>query len=302
LSQGRIHAIRGELPEARQKFEAVVTEYEDSPSADFALLGMGEVEATRGEADRSIESYARLVKRMRDNEKAKRHEIDVDVISKSLLSRFAERRDAGDIEAALRFAEQAEQLYKVDDLPPEVAIAIAQAHKRLAEEKIEAMGLDPAVLDPTLDPATLREVQAHYLAAGHYFKEHRDRVVITDLDSYEQSLWNAADCLDRAGDQESAVALFKEHVQAFASTGRAAEGKYRLGRAYQARGEVEASAKLFRELVDARDLPADQGGSGVSGDLSYVPLAQSLLADTDPSNDTEAEANLLAASSGAPWL
>ena len=298
LYQGKIAALRGELPEAREKFESVVSQYEDSKQADFALLGLGEVEASRGEPERSLDAYGRLVKRLSANKLINRHSLDGEAVAQSLLSRYAERRDANEFESALRFAEQAELLYTRDEVPAEVAISLAVVHKKLAEEKITAMGFDPRALELAVDPATLREVQAHYLAAGEYFKEHRNKVVITDIDAYEQSLWNAADCLDRAGDQESAVIMFKEHVQAFASTGRAAEGKFRLGRAYQARGEAEGAGKLFRELVDGRNLPGEEGGSGPWGDDSFVPLAQALLADSDPSNDTEAEANLLAASSG----
>lgn len=298
LYQGKIAALRGELPEAREKFENVVSQFEDSSHADFALLGLAEVEASRGESERSLDAYRRLVKRLSANKLINRHSLDSEQVSQSLLSRYSERRDANEVESALRFAEQAELLYTRDEVPATIALALAEAHKKLAEEKVAAMGFDPRALELSLDPATLREVQAHYLSAGAYFKEHRNKVVITDIDSYEKSLWNAADCLDRAGDQESAVIMFKEHVQAFASTGRAAEGKFRLGRAYQARGEAEGAGKLFRELVDGRNLPGEEGGSGPWGDDSFVPLAQSLLADADPSNDTEAEANLLAASSG----
>jgi TolA-binding protein len=300
LMLGRIAALKGDLSEARDRYELVVAKYEDTPAADYALLGLGEVEATRGETARSLESYERLVRRVaRGDRKQGGAQITRDVIAESLLSRVQERREAGELSAALNYASTAELLYPRADLPAGVLLALANSHRALADEAIRAAGSDPAALEQKLDTATLREAQAHHLAAGQYYKDHRDRVVLTDVKQYGESLWMAADSLDRAGDQETAIELFKEHLLSFAGDPKTAEASYRLARSLQSRGDYEGSAKIFRDLIDRRNPPAGQPNSGVFGDMSHVPLAQALLADNDEKNDAEAEANLLAACSGS---
>ncbi|MBU6413849.1 MAG: tetratricopeptide repeat protein [Planctomycetes bacterium] len=299
LMLGRIAALKGDLADARDRFELVVAKYEDSASAEFALLGLGEVEATRGETARSIESYERLARRVtRADRKSVGAQITRDQISESLLARVQERREAGELSSALNYASTAELLFPRTELPQQVLLALATSHRALADEAIKGAGSDPLALELSLDMATMREAQAHHLASGQYYKEHRDRVVLTDVKQYGESLWMAADSLDRAGDQESAIELFKEHLQSFAGDPKSAEAKYRLARALQSRGDYETAAKIFRELIDSRVPPAGQPNSGVFGDMSHVPLAQALLADGDEKNDAEAEANLLAACSG----
>lgn len=301
LMLGRIAALKGDLQDARERYELVVAKYEDSAAAEHALLGLGEVEATRGETERSLESYSRLVKRVGRADRGKSGGLLItrDQIVESLLSRVQERREAGELASALNYAATAELLYPRTELPAPVLLALAISHRALADEAIVSAGNDPKALGLTLDNATLREAQAHHLAAGQYYKEHRDRVVLTDVKQYGESLWMAADSLDRAGDQEGAIELFKEHLQSFAGDPKTAEARYRLARALQSRGDSESAAKIFRELIDNRTPPPGQPNSGVFGDMSHVPLAQALLADADEKNDAEAEANLLAACSGS---
>jgi len=116
-----------------------------------------------------------------------------------------------------------------------------------------------------------------------------------DTGAYGESLWWSADAFDRAGDLAATVAAFQQFTTDFPSDRRFAEATFRLAQAYQARGDAELATKLYRGLIQARDL----AGAGSFTDASYVPLAQTLLMDADAANDGEAQQILTAVVSGA---
>lgn len=150
---------------------------------------------------------------------------------------------------------------------------------------------DPAMEIAGMDPATRDQARTHLRRAGFYAKLHTSRVA-GDAQSYADSLWRAADAFDLAGDRDEAVSALLEFTESFPSDGRHAEARFRLGVAYQARGEYDRAAEVFRSIIVDRELRDVGVRVGPYADLSHVPLAQCLLLDASAENDAEAESIL----------
>ena len=271
--------------EARLKYTAAIEKFGDAAAVLPALLGLGELFAAQGDFDASLQAYADLVK---DLGSGRRHpDVRPESVVASLMDRFNGRYDTGDMENALRFATLAEKLFPPGAVAPEVLLAVARTERRSAEAKLrEGAGRDLQELS-RLDPATREQARLELIAAGQYFRRHAERVGISDNDAYGQSVWMAADSFDRAGDQDQAIPFFADFVKYFPGDPRQAEARFRLGQAYEAKGDYGMAAEYYRGLKE--DSTRAGGTAGPFGDASYVPLAQTLLVDGDPANDTEAE-------------
>ncbi len=283
---------RNELSEARERYQHVVSDFADSPDELEGLLGLAGVYAQREEHQEAADTYAELVGRLIKG--AKHPTVTAAAVGVSLMSRFHERFEAEDDQTALRYSTMAEDLFGAEQAPDDVIQGQADVNRRLAEQ---AGGAASALAKVELDPSTLSQVQRHYRSAGRYFRIMADRTVVTDPATYAASLWSAADCFDRAGDRESAIAAFDEFTKSFPDDPKQPEAVFRLAEAYKAVGDLERAAQLYRTLIEA----GERGNSAAAGpfaDASYVPLAQTYLLDNDPANDKEAEQKLLEVASG----
>lgn len=292
----------GENELARDRYSAVVGWSEHMPWHLPALLGLAETEGLLGNVEPSLSAYSRVVAAIRSGES---HPLVSPArVAQSLLGQAEDRIVAADPESALRFVVRAEELFEAGDVPPEVLRTIADAHELFAETLIDAgsgAGEDPMRRVAMLDPATRAVVQRHYLAAAEYYGRHAHAVLLASNEGYVESLWDSALSFDRGGDYERAIGALREFIEGVPDdpsvVGRdatRAEARFRLGRAYQARGDHALAADAFRSLIDEEDT----GRVGRYAEASYVPLAQSLLADQIPANDAEAEQILREAVSG----
>jgi tetratricopeptide (TPR) repeat protein len=190
-------------------------------------------------------------------------------------------------------------------VPAAVYALSAAAHRKLAELTLaEARQSDSGLLRvDQISPATATEVKRHYLDAGADFREHARLMITVDPNASADSLWNAADCYDLAGDRDAAKDAFSSYATSAAdSDQRKAEARYRLAQVLQAQGEPVAAAAQYRQVIESR-LAGDTGGSGsgLFADRSLVPLARCLLDDKDPANDAEAEKLLRGVLSGTTF-
>ncbi|MFO0832853.1 MAG: tetratricopeptide repeat protein [Phycisphaerales bacterium] len=286
-----------QLEQAHGAFEKVLDEFPMSEWRQDATLGSAEVQArlARRDGDHeaiepAIEKYETLVSELTEGH-ADSH-IGPGRVGESLMARYEEQSQAGDYRTALRFISMAERLYKPEEAPVAMLLGLADVRKKLADEMLASLGNGGAMSLAQADPATQREARELLLAAGSYYASHAGRVAVLDTGAYAQSLWNAADAYDRAGDTEEAVRQFQQFVGDFPSDTRQPEAKYRLGEAYRARGEYKLAAQVFSDLV------ADGSKAGPFADQSYVPYAQTLLSDDDPANDQQAESLLREVLSG----
>jgi TolA-binding protein len=251
-----------------------------------ALLGLAEIEAANAEFEASEAAYGDLIKQLGAG--VKHPDISPQAVAASLLDRFNGRFDSGDLEHALRFASLAETVFPAAEVPPDVLVAIARSQRRLALDRLGGVKGESKILDLSrLDPATREQARLELIAAGQYFRRHAERVGVTDNDAYGASLWLAAESFDLAGDPDQAIPLYVDYVKYFPNEPRQPEARFRLAQAYAAKGDYGMAAEYYRGLKEEGHASASKVGP--LGDASYVPLAKTLLADGDPSNDSEAE-------------
>ena len=205
----------------------------------------------------------------------------------SLAQRHRQRLEYEDVENALRFALLARRLYNAAGAPAETVLRLADTHRRLADALLvdAPRGLDGALEALEIDPATLEQARQHYASAGRGFVDHARQTLLGDPERSAESLWQAADAFDHAGDLDRAVALFAEYTEVRHDDPRRLEGLYRLARARQARGEYEEASGLYAQILE-------ENPNSPPAHASYVPLARSLLfASADA--DTERAEELL---------
>ncbi|MDX2130548.1 MAG: tetratricopeptide repeat protein [Planctomycetota bacterium] len=289
----------GEFSRARDGYRSVLDEIGLEEKRSAALLGLAEVECRLAEGedaeDEGLRRYTELVELLRA-ERASHPQEDIDRAGASLMSRFRERDERGELAEALRFALLAERLHGIDASPAEVLLAIAATNRRLAEGLLSHAAEGGALSLAEADPATQREAREHLLLAGEYYRMHATRTIQDDTVAYADSLWAAADTFDRAGDVDASAQAFRQFIADLPADARRPEAMFRLAQAYRARGDLELAAGLYQTLIDER---GGERGTGPWGDQSIVPLAKTLLEDADPDNDARGEQLLAQVVEGA---
>ncbi|TVQ61158.1 MAG: tetratricopeptide repeat protein [Phycisphaerales bacterium] len=300
LQLARVDRARESLDDARDRLTTVLERFGDSPSKLPAMLALAEVDAGLGAHPDSLAMYRQLIESIEGG--LTHPEVTRPVVARSLMSRFDERYNSGQVRDALVRAQLAERLFAPDEVPADTLLAIARSNRRLANEMLpedEREGeASRSASSRRLDPATQREVSRHLRAAGAYYRAHAERVALLDNEAHADSLWQAADAFDRAGERQQAVDAFAEYAGGFPDDPRQAEARFRLGQAHLAQSDYAQAASYFRGLI--RDGASSGGSLGVGpfAERSYVPLARCLLLDGEAGNDAEAEALLMRVLSG----
>lgn len=287
---GRLDELAGNPMDARDRYQRVLRELGWAKAAQPARLGLAEVYAAEGETDLALDLFQEAIAELHDNGPG--GGVDAAVLENALLMQHAKQALTGHAAEALRYARLAEQVSD-EERSPALVLALADANAAVADELIErAGGQDGGHADRLLlDAATRDEVRMHLRSAGGYYALHADLVTLDEA-AFERSTWRSAVCFDRAGDLDLAEQKLTTFVTAISESPMRAEARYRLGRIYQARSRHSAAEEAFRSLIeDANN--ADTGkGVGPFALKSYVPLAETLLADANPENDREAMALL----------
>lgn len=284
---GRVLQGSSRLDEARDRFAMVRERFADSPATLPAMLGLAETSAALNDDDGAIKAYEELLAGVA--KKLVHRDVTPALIGQSLLDRHTDRATSGAFTVALKYAQLAERAFRAagPETPAPVLLALAETSRRLAEITLEEARASEAGRLPIdqISPEVQSEVKRFLLDAGGYFREHARQVLVMNKDQYAQSLWNAADCFDLAGDYPSAKDAFQTYTRDAADDDtRRIEAKYRLAQVYQAERDYGTAASLYRQLVEARG-----AGSGPIGDRSVVPLASCYLHDDNPDNDAVAE-------------
>lgn len=303
--EAEIDTREGRTQEARDKYVEIVETFSGSRTYLRALLGIGESEALLGRFDESLAAYRALAAAMESGERSGlvgRGEVIESLLRQHrvLMAGTPARGGEPDPRTAIAFAELAETLAPEGKAPAEVYGALAASHRAIAAEMLPTRGEspDPAMEIAAMEPGARDEARGHLRRAGMYANLHASSVA-DDAVAYANSIWDAADAYDLAGDRDEAVAALLEFTESFPSDGRHAEGRFRLGTAYQARGEYEQGAEVFRSIISDRSLRDVGVRVGPYADASYVPLAQCLLLDGKDDNDAEAESLLLSVVDGS---
>lgn len=303
--EAEIDAREGRTQDAREKYVEIIENFSGSRTFMRAMLGLGESEALLGKFDESLGAYRALVGAIHAGERSGLVST-ADVIEsllrqhRVLMAGTPARGGDPDPRSALAFASLAESLAPEGRAPSEVYRAMAAAHRAIAAELLPARSEspDPAMEIASMEPGVREEARSHLRQAGMYANLYASSVS-DDAVSYANAIWDAADAYDIAGDRDEAVASLLEFTESFPSDGRHAEARFRLGTAYQTRGEYERGAEVFRAIISDRSLRDVGVRVGPYADASYVPLAQCLLLDGKDENDDEAEALLVSVVDGA---
>lgn len=285
LERARLEQRAGDAARARETFADIVARHADSTAYPWAMLGLGETDALLGNAELSLEAYAKIVDEYDalgiSAEPTRERIVD------SLLERASEQLTIDSPRTALRYTTLGERLMRGRPFPTALLDTVGVAHERVAEELVAGVTTRAEPL-LGLDPSTRVEVQRHLIAAAINRRLHAERFVLTDVNRYAQSLWRSADLFDRAGDQREAIQAFRAFTDALPGDPRFAEARFRTGEALRAMGEFKSASEAYRDLIAARETTAGPD-IGAWADASLVPLAQAYLYDEDPSNDAEAE-------------
>lgn len=287
LLRAQVLEQRDDFAGARDEYLSILDRFQPDEIRVVAQHGLALMEATLGQHESAQQVFADLAAQVRANEEAavQRREEFLD----SLLSIFRDQLAQQDVEVSFRYAGLAGQLYPIETAPPRVIEALAIAHRVMADRVVALAPKVDGPLGPELDPSTEREVQRLRVQSAAFYRMHSRFFVVTDLDTYANSLWESGVLYDGAGDQEEAAAVFRQFANDLPTDVRQPEARFRLAQALSARGQYRDAAELYRGLVDDRDRGLTMSGLGRYADLSHVPLAQVYLLDDDDTNDEIAE-------------
>jgi len=290
LILARISQARERLDDARDRYLQVVSRFGSTPWALEAWVGLGEVEARFGRSDASREAYARAVDWLASGRR--RGTVTVEQVEASIGQHQRERFQNNDLENALSYAELMAMLHPRGRVPADTLLRLAEGHHTLGMQRLApAVTADGAVDLEAIDPAELRAVRAHFARAAEYFAAHATAAILTNAEASGQSLWNAADNYDKAGDAPRAIAAFQEFILNRPDDPKRLEAQYRLARVFQSSGEFKTAIALYETVIDVKP-------SSEEAYRSYVPLAQCYLLSSDDADWEKAESRLRAVLDG----
>lgn len=142
LLLARIDDQKGNTPEARDGYNAVIDGFLGSRAYLPALLGLGEAEAVLNRDEEALAAYSRVAEALAQAPAGERQgEVTAETVGRSLMSRHTDRFTGGDVSTALRYALLAEGIFGVDRAPAEVLLGLARAHRRIAEDLLADAGV-----------------------------------------------------------------------------------------------------------------------------------------------------------------
>ncbi|MEO1718285.1 MAG: tetratricopeptide repeat protein, partial [Planctomycetota bacterium] len=215
----------------------------------------------------------------------------IDELTASILRRFEEQFTRSEFGVAAQYIQIAEDLHGLASAPPVVLKGQGRVSRALADQLIaDASAAAGRELDlGDLDPTSRVQAQRRYMRAGDYYRRHADAIAGgSDDEAYADSVWDAAQMFDAGGDTAEAIASFIEFAGTLSEDRRLPEARFRLARAYQSAGQYVLAAEQYESLIEIAQDPQRGTGVGPFAVLSYVPLAETYLEDSDPSNDERA--------------
>jgi TolA-binding protein len=297
-------------------------EYQGTPVLMPALFGLAQANAALGDDDAAMENFQKVLDEMskgagasRAGGRDARRELTPEMVRAELMTLHTDRFER-EPARALQYAQLAERAWTLaqgmesgggagaepTQRPADVLLAMAQAHLRMAQEAEAVVGDGSGESadggQGTGASVSASQLKRHLLDAGAYFREHARGVVVNDNAAYMQSLWNAAEAFDKAGDRPSAKEAFQSYIDGAADEDpRKSEARFRLAQNFQADRDYVTAASLYRQLraaVIRDDAAGPSGRQGTPGatlwaDRAVVPLSRCLLLDSDQGNDEQAE-------------
>jgi len=280
----RIVQARGDVEEARDRFAAVQDRFPASGVQAMVLLGMGETEADLGHYPESLAAYRRLIELL--PRPAVAWDVSRAAVDASIGQRWSARWVDGDLSIALEYARLIVACYPEGSVPPEAVRRLAETLRARADQALAGNAAGGSATHSS-NAEPLEQARNDFISAAKEFSRHFKLAIVADAEAAAQSLWDSADCYDRAGDLDEAIRQFTEYLQARRGDPRQIAARFRLARCYQARGDLVTAIGLYEDIIK---------GSPSSDEAlrSYVPLALA-YANRGKEGDVErAEERLLA--------
>lgn len=277
--RGQLLAAQGDAEGAREQFERVVDAFDQSPQQLAALVGLGDAEAALGNAPGALKAFREAIRLVA--QRGPKVGVDFDLLGQRLLAKAQDRLLQNEPGEALAFATLSQEaLRRLGPVPAPVNIALAVANRASAERIIaDAGGTGPGVDWSAISDVSATEAKGFLIDAGISYRQHARQMTIADYQVQMDSLWNAGESFDRAGDTEAAIEAFSSFVQgARTDFPRRAEAIFRLAQVYESRGEFGTASRLYEQLVAQRE--SRDSFAGVWADRSLVPLARCYMLGT----------------------
>jgi len=279
---GRIEQIDGDLDDAHDEYAATIDAFPELVAATACKLGKAEIDAGNGRDEEALAGFAAVIDKMPLPER--RWRITPDSVGQSLATWRQARFVEGDHTGSIEYARLAERLYGLEQLPPAVPLALADAHNALGRQILEEAGVDPdGLLDlAAVEPVTRAEARGQFIEAAEQYIRHARMVILADPESFGDSLWNAGVAYDLAGENDKAIEVFSEYANGDPDEPRHPAAVFRLAEAHQVRGDYEMARSFYEELIE-------RNPNSPEGQRSFIRLAQTLLRIGDEASLTRAE-------------
>ncbi len=279
LELGKINYEQYRDHDARRFYECVVTTQLGKCWYAGGKLGLAECAALQQRYDESIALYQETVNLIKNNGPSRA--VEPSNIQNSLVQLADYLALLNQHALALPFLEIEQQIAAQNDL--RAADRFARVHLKLAEEMLRDMKQNQrAALDTQSADDEQWLQQQQELITKHFEQAAEQFLRVVSLaagedELYEDSLWFAATCYDKAGNSNKAKDVWRRFVDQCEGKSRWPRAMYYLAQAHQALGEFGQAVSYYQALREKhpRSPAALQ---------SIVPLAHCCLVKEEPDN------------------
>lgn len=283
---GKIRQAANDPGQGIAFYDAVLLSHPDAALAPMARLGRGICRLMLNLEEPGLTDLHDVVNAI--SEKPARQKFKPDAVAtlrQAVTLLVADKRYQGALEVLAY-----EQL--LGDKPgPEFFSRLAQVYQKRADQVEQSINQAAAAEEQYRRTQQVRDLR---VKAGDAFLAYAKALTAVDDKGYGDAIWKAADLYDRAGSIQLAIAALELFVAERPADGLAPDALLRLGRAYQATGQLDNAISAFQrnQFRYPQTLAASKSG---------VPLAQSLIAK-GPENYAKAQKVLTAVIEDNPLI
>ncbi|MFQ6049163.1 MAG: tetratricopeptide repeat protein, partial [Phycisphaerae bacterium] len=264
---GRLQYQQGRPQYALSAFKDVLDSHTSGPYVAASRLGRAECLAELQRYDEAAEAYEAVVGLIRAGRQGRL--VDPAVVRGGLTSLYELLQERGRLEEALRFLELAAELVKPEDLEKRTIYLERVARLREALGRRSRQRADQAK-DERVRAELLSASKRHFAAAaGTWLRLSKLNTLREAVGA--RAAWQAAQDFDAAGQIERVIEVLADFVEQRPGNPQAPQAMFRLGQAYQARGQFGKAIAIYQRLL--REHPRTLAAFD-----AYVPLAGCFLA------------------------
>jgi len=281
LELGKLNYGEFRDKEAERYFRRVVETQLGSDWYVAGLLGLAECAALQQRYPAALGLYQEVVDQLQMH--PHNWAVDRKTVQQSLALLAHDLNLMKQYETALAVLEIEQQVAPADDL--EATLRLAWAYRRLAEQMAarlseaerEEAGREPSETEKKWRKQQKRLIKGYFEHAAEQFLR-ATRFITGDDSLYGESLWEAANSYDKAGNAEKAITVWLRFVQEREGQPKWPRALFYLAQAHQALGHYDSAIEYY-ELLLAKHPNAPAAFESV------VPLSQCYLNKEKPETD-----------------